>query len=1190
MASSSSNLIYHPWTPGSTASSSSTTIEDPKSSPYGQSIASRSSAQLSIQPTALSPTGSSSSHPGHIQISLPPNQPNTLALKTAQLSANIQNGNTSIFQIARHIKHRLLTLRGFSPYLDYNPSPDLGFSEGEINPTVVEHVWWSLRTGSSFVFLVNRVGQTGVWADSLKKMRADGSSHWVNIEGEDIKWDMAAGEKALNWMVVQMGDPKKKLLCQKPLYKTLSFLMQLKDVGGWPNDELWSITDLYKPNTNSFVKILHTATLLLDKLPATQSPTDESFSPVNDVGSSNPFGYQSSSQTPIPTPGASTGYNAFDSLGPKPLYPNTPGSASNGFFTGIHAIPGAITPGGAALMGGMGSASQLGSSPLSIGEAENLVKELVETERKYVQELEVLHQYSESLLANDMISLDTAHHIFSNLHVLLDFQRKFQISLETEAEKADGSNWRMGDWGKPFIKHEREFECYGPFCANYTEALEMVQTHMPQLSSRSDLILEPTREVQAFLIKPIQRITKYPLLLSSLVKASSPSDNIHHQSLLLGVEAVKRITEKVNETRRAKENEETKIELMKRVSDWKDHDPLLFGDLVIDEHLIATKGGSDRDYHVFLFEKMLLCCKDGGDKVLKKGQKLLRSKTGSNGFNKNAERSQYFVKGRIYCNNLTHTEIVTRKDGGLGLQVYWRSQEAPDTSASFVLHMKNDESLRKWDSQVKRLIQQERRLIRQAAANRANHHSHHSQQSAGSSFQPHHRSTPSFTTDAFSPRSVHNDHDETDHSAGGWETDGESVISGVPRPRRGSEAQSQIGSSRRPTTSSRDNSSDVTQTLSGRGRARTEEFRGNLVHDWRTEQQQMQLQQQLQSQMQMHQQPVPAMPSFPRNVSMPSSTSSIQPDPSWNNVIPTGGTGGGLSKSSRTQMSLSNTRRHHAEDLPAGPPSTFNNGPTVVRNGVQALSRQPNSAGLVEHRNHPQSMAPNPSRPVVPYRNRSASSPMAYQAQQQQQRQQQKDLAHPPMPSSSPPTTMTPQESSISSTEALVEQLVIGPTNSSKSSLANSGREVDKRASGESTSTSISDESQSSPATPFGSSGPRRNIPVRMGSEDSNTQMTSLKNLTGPTTMMRIHFEDDVLMINVPVDSEIESLKTRVFKKIARGRPEYNSKRLQMKYRDLDEDLVLLKTQEDWEVCMADLDSQQIELEATLLDPLSGRA
>lgn len=139
------------------------------------------------------------------------------------------------------------------------------------------------------------------------------------------------------------------------------------------------------------------------------------------------------------------------------------------------------------------------------------------------------------------------------------------------------------------------------------------------------------RELPAFLIKPIQRITKYPLLLNvrpdspamerpfvadernpsqSLVKATNDSDYTHHDSLALGLLSVKRITDKVNETSRAKENAATKEELKRRVTDWKGHEPEGFGDLLVDDLLTATKGGSERDYHVFLFERMLLCCKD----------------------------------------------------------------------------------------------------------------------------------------------------------------------------------------------------------------------------------------------------------------------------------------------------------------------------------------------------------------------------------------------------------------------------------------------------------------------------------------------------------------------------------------------------------------------------------------------------
>lgn len=53
-------------------------------------------------------------------------------------------------------------------------------------------------------------------------------------------------------------------------------------------------------------------------------------------------------------------------------------------MTGVHAIPGAVTPGGARLMDAMSPGGAV------LGEAGNVIRELMETERKYVQELEVL--------------------------------------------------------------------------------------------------------------------------------------------------------------------------------------------------------------------------------------------------------------------------------------------------------------------------------------------------------------------------------------------------------------------------------------------------------------------------------------------------------------------------------------------------------------------------------------------------------------------------------------------------------------------------------------------------------------------------------------------------------------------------------------------------------------------------------
>jgi hypothetical protein len=94
----------------------------------------------------------------------------------------------------------------------------------------------------------------------------------------------------------------------------------------------------------------------------------------------------------------------------------------------------------------------------------------------------LFQSYSRSLVQNGLISQDTAHLIFSNLDKLLDFQRRFQISLETEAEKGSGVNWRMGDWGRAFVKHVR------PNCGylEFLDATDLERSLASSLSCRSE--------------------------------------------------------------------------------------------------------------------------------------------------------------------------------------------------------------------------------------------------------------------------------------------------------------------------------------------------------------------------------------------------------------------------------------------------------------------------------------------------------------------------------------------------------------------------------------------------------------------------------------------------------------------------------------------------------------------------------
>ena len=178
-----------------------------------------------------------------------------------------------------------------------------------------------------------------------------------------------------------------------------------------------------------------------------------------------------------------------------------------------------------------GSTTQSPSStPDSPRDKRELVAlELLHSERKYVHDLEVMQNYAVSVAQYDIIPGDTIHQIFGNLNQLVDFQRRFLICLEENAQRPPDTQ----QLGHIFRSMEDDFSVYGPFCANYAHALQIVTDEASALASLAQVpaarqyYLDPSYELPTFLIKPVQRICKYPLLLEQLIKCcllyTSPS-------------------------------------------------------------------------------------------------------------------------------------------------------------------------------------------------------------------------------------------------------------------------------------------------------------------------------------------------------------------------------------------------------------------------------------------------------------------------------------------------------------------------------------------------------------------------------------------------------------------------------------------------------------------------------------------
>lgn len=155
-----------------------------------------------------------------------------------------------------------------------------------------------------------------------------------------------------------------------------------------------------------------------------------------------------------------------------------------------------------------------------------------------------------------------------------------------------------------------------------------------------------------------------------MIKACTLDTYPHYEELKAGQDATKRIADKINEAQRRAENEQTVKSLHARISDWKGHHLENFGELLLDDVFVVTKSDFDREYHVFLFEKIILCCKEAtvqplkGSKGANKNSTLLKKQSappaltlpGGNG--KTQKNTPLLLKGRIFLGNVTQAVSV----------------------------------------------------------------------------------------------------------------------------------------------------------------------------------------------------------------------------------------------------------------------------------------------------------------------------------------------------------------------------------------------------------------------------------------------------------------------------------------------------------------------------------------------------
>ncbi|KAH6888856.1 Dbl homology domain-containing protein [Coprinopsis sp. MPI-PUGE-AT-0042] len=338
-----------------------------------------------------------------------------------------------------------------------------------------------------------------------------------------------------------------------------------------------------------------------------------------------------------------------------------------------------------------------------------IIRDMLETERRFVKRLELLHTYAAELVQQNITNRDSVHQLFPNLDNILDFQRRFLIRLETTLEQG----WSEQSWGQHFVDCEEQLiAVYEPYCSHFAISTELLESKMDDFARLNAVI--NTRDLSTLLACPILHVCKYHHILQDLVEAATADQTYPYREVLeRGLDASRRIFIEINEAMDRGDREQLLKSLQRRVTDWKGHDLKIFGRFLLAAPLHVTKSGIGRDYYVWLFEKIILCCKEAASEH----PNHTRGVGSGVGQSVALRNTPLLLKGRIYLSNFTQAVPQQAAPPGargfpstFPLQLWWKGDEDLEY---MTFHFGSQDQMQRWEREINR-------LIREAAARRSN--------------------------------------------------------------------------------------------------------------------------------------------------------------------------------------------------------------------------------------------------------------------------------------------------------------------------------------------------------------------------------------------------------------------------------------------------------------------------------------
>ncbi|NXA74394.1 PKHG1 protein, partial [Thryothorus ludovicianus] len=301
---------------------------------------------------------------------------------------------------------------------------------------------------------------------------------------------------------------------------------------------------------------------------------------------------------------------------------------------------------------------------------DRVVQEILETERMYVQDLKsIVKDYLDCIADQTKLSLGTEERsaLFGNIRDIYHFNSE----LLQDLENCENDPVAIADC---FVSKSEDFHIYTQYCTNYPRSVAVLTECMrnkalAKFFRERQEALQHSLPLGSYLLKPVQRILKYHLLLHE-IENHLDKDTEGYDVVLDAIDTMQRVAWHINDMKRKHEHAIRLQEIQSLLTNWKGPDLTSYGELVLEGTFRIQRAKNERT--LFLFDKMLLITK---------------------------KRDEMFAyKAHILCGNLMLVEVIPKEPLSFSVFHY------KNPKMQHTVQAKSQQDKRLWILHLKRLI------------------------------------------------------------------------------------------------------------------------------------------------------------------------------------------------------------------------------------------------------------------------------------------------------------------------------------------------------------------------------------------------------------------------------------------------------------------------------------------------------